>query len=198
MSMDGSRAQDLENGGIQQFVGSVVDVGDETVEQLGMSLHPLHRPGQGGGGRLVAGRQEGDQLVGDLRTASSMSRPRSGSATSTPARRRAPPGRGRPAPCRSTGRRSRRTRDGTGGIGPTDSTVPNPIAALGQATRFDPSRIAGGNISRRRSSSSPSAPNTARNMTFSVIRVIDGPAAKVRSCGHEANSSTASCSMIAS
>jgi hypothetical protein len=63
---DGAGALDLEDGRVQKLLGSVVEVGGETVKQLGVSLQPLNRPGEGGGGRLVAGRQHGDQLVGDL------------------------------------------------------------------------------------------------------------------------------------
>jgi hypothetical protein len=64
---DRSRAQDLEDGGGQEFLGAGIDVGDETVKQLWMSLQSLDGPGKGGGSRVVAGRQHGDQLVGDLR-----------------------------------------------------------------------------------------------------------------------------------
>ena len=45
------RVRYLEDGGVQEFLGSVVEVGDEAVEQLGVSLQPLHGPGQGGGGQ---------------------------------------------------------------------------------------------------------------------------------------------------
>ena len=51
---------------VEEFFGSGIDVGDETIKQLWMSLQPLDGPGKGGGSRFVAGRQHGDQLVGDL------------------------------------------------------------------------------------------------------------------------------------
>ena len=35
----------------QEVLGSVVEVGDQTVKQLRVSLQPLNRPGKGGGGR---------------------------------------------------------------------------------------------------------------------------------------------------
>ena len=53
----------------------------------------------------------------------------------------------------------------------------------GMSESLDPSWIAGGSISRSRVNSSPSAPNTARRMTFSVMRIIEGNAANARSAG---------------
>ena len=50
----------------QEFFGSGIEVGDEAVKQLRVSLQSLDGPGQCGGSRFVAGRQHGDQLVGDL------------------------------------------------------------------------------------------------------------------------------------
>jgi hypothetical protein len=66
VSMTGRGAQDLKDGGVQQFFGSGIEIGDETVKQLRMSLQPLDGPGKCGGRCFVVGREHGDQFVGDL------------------------------------------------------------------------------------------------------------------------------------
>lgn len=68
----------------------------------------------------------------------------------------------------------------------------------GRTASREPSATADGSSVRSRANSAPSAPNTARRMAFSVMRIIDGSVANAWSCGQEAISRTASSSMISS
>ena len=75
---------------------------------------------------------------------------------------------------------------------------PRSTAGTGNTASREPSVTSRGSSARSSANSAPAEPNTARRMTFNVMRIVDGSTGNARPGGHDATSCTVSSSTIRS